>query len=280
MRQESTRIESKVKGIFIVSEMYRFLMIVAAFTVSLAHGSNDVANAITPLLVVQQAWYQYKNGETVFAQKRGYWLGASGIAIGLLTLGKPCMETIGKKIIKLSFIVGFCAQFATAITIIIGSMYGLPLSTTHSMVGSLLGIVIARMIPFCKYSLVEDDQRAEVDAWLEKYDTTKAKQQENKLADVSPNVKVETSINVEVASPDSAGKITERSPKVADVEAGQLASADPAVHQDSVNFGLNGKLFIKIFSAWIITVPVAFSVSYMFAVLLEKWNHPSLTMLM
>jgi len=53
--------ESKVKGIYLMTEMYRFLMVIAAFTVSFSHGSNDVANAITPLLVAQDAWYSYKN---------------------------------------------------------------------------------------------------------------------------------------------------------------------------------------------------------------------------
>jgi phosphate/sulfate permease len=104
------RPESKISGIFIVTEMYRFLMVIAAFTVSLAHGSNDVANAITPLLVTQNSWYKYKNGTTKSSvSSSGFWLGSFGIAVGLITLGKPCMKTVGKKIIKMSYTVGFCA---------------------------------------------------------------------------------------------------------------------------------------------------------------------------
>lgn len=115
--------------------------------VCLAHGSNDVANAITPLLVVEAA---HGNPES----KDGYWVGSIGIALGLITLGRIVMDTVGKKVIKLNFVKGFCAQFATAIAVIIGSLLGLPLSTTHCMVGSLLGIVAAEKIKSVKYAYV------------------------------------------------------------------------------------------------------------------------------
>lgn len=76
------------------------------------------------------------------------------------------MATVGKKVIKLNFVVGFCAQFATAISVIIGSMLGLPLSTTHCMVGSLLGIVVAKKLPFVNFAYVDHDQRDEVTKWI------------------------------------------------------------------------------------------------------------------
>jgi PiT family inorganic phosphate transporter len=122
-------------------------MVVTAMLVCLAHGSNDVANAITPLLVVEAA---HGNPES----KDGYWVGSIGIALGLITLGRIVMDTVGKKVIKLNFVKGFCAQFATAIAVIIGSLLGLPLSTTHCMVGSLLGIVAAEKIKSVKYAYV------------------------------------------------------------------------------------------------------------------------------
>jgi inorganic phosphate transporter, PiT family len=100
--------ESKVKGIYIMTEMYRFLMVLAALMVCLAHGSNDVANAITPLLVVQNANSLVNNG-VPYQGKSGYWIGSIGIAAGLLILGVKVMETVGKKVIKLNYVVGFCA---------------------------------------------------------------------------------------------------------------------------------------------------------------------------
>ena len=147
---------STVPGMYLATEEYRILMVAAAMLVCLAHGSNDVANAISPLLVVEAA-----NGGNPDS-KVGYWVGSIGIALGLLTLGYKVMGTVGKKVIKLNFVVGFCAQFATAIAVIIGSLLGLPLSTTHCMVGSLLGIVVAKKIPFVKYAYVDQTQRAEV----------------------------------------------------------------------------------------------------------------------
>jgi len=156
--------ESRVQGIFVVTEVYRFLMVVAALLVCLAHGSNDVANAITPLLVVQNA--QAKSKGQTFTGKSGYWIGSLGIAFGLLILGSKVMETVGKKVIKLNFVVGFCAQLSTAIAVICGSLLGLPLSTTHCMVGSLLGIVVAKKFKFIKYAYVDESQIHEADAWF------------------------------------------------------------------------------------------------------------------
>lgn len=116
-------------------EAYRFLLIISACLVCLAHGSNDVANSIAPLLVVLSLTTE----NTVWA----YWLGGVGIALGLLTLGYKVMETVGKNVIKLDFYKGYSCQFATATCIILGTRLGIPLSTTHCMVGSLFGIVIA-----------------------------------------------------------------------------------------------------------------------------------------
>jgi phosphate/sulfate permease len=116
-------------------EAYRFLLIISACLVCLAHGSNDVANSIAPLLVVLSLTTE----NLVWA----YWLGGAGIALGLLTLGYKVMVTVGKNVIKLDFYKGYSCQFATAICIILGTRLGIPLSTTHCMVGSLFGIVIA-----------------------------------------------------------------------------------------------------------------------------------------
>ena len=113
-------------------------MIASACMVCLAHGSNDVANSISPLLVVLRV----QQLDSSWAYK----LGGLGIALGLLFLGQRVIETVGKNVIKLDFYKGFCAQCATASSIIIGSGMGLPLSTTHCMIGSLVGIVIAGKI--------------------------------------------------------------------------------------------------------------------------------------
>ena len=105
--------------------------------VCLGHGSNDVANSISPLLMVLDA----KLGSD--AIKYAYVLGSVGISLGLLILGYKVMETVGKNVVKLDFAKGFTAQFATAVSVNCGSIIGMPLSTTHCMVGALLGLILA-----------------------------------------------------------------------------------------------------------------------------------------
>jgi len=221
------------------------------------------------------------------------------------------METIGKKIIKLSYVVGFSAQLATGIAVIIGSYLGLPLSTTHCMVGSLLGVFLARKIPFCKYSFVLDEQRAEVDEFLVKMsqvgvEQTKVEEEPKieKHEDVSPAINAEDANEFkEEKEPASANKLNpvETEKDVVDAEAPTAKSANPnqssktklppwisghppahgapAKEVNSINFGLNKKLFGKIFLAWVATVPAAFSMSYVLATLFIRWNKPPSTVL-
>ena len=79
-----------------------------------------------------------------------FYLGGAGIAVGILTLGFIVMRTVGKKIVKLDYVRGFSAQFATAVIMICGSLTGLPLSTTHCAIGSFLGVMLANKVPSVK----------------------------------------------------------------------------------------------------------------------------------
>ena len=117
-------------------------MLIAAMMVCLGHGSNDVANSISPLLTAMEV----DGDDTKFA----YVLGSVGIALGLLCLGHVVMETVGKKVVKLDYCKGFCAQFAVAVCVIFGSILKIPLSTTHCMVGALFGILVCNKMDFVK----------------------------------------------------------------------------------------------------------------------------------
>ncbi len=140
--------------------IFVYLQILSACTVAFAHGANDVANAVGPLMgvitVLQKGVVQAKS------ELSGDWvmiilgLGGVGIVIGLATWGWRVIETIGKKITELTPTRGFSAEFGAAITILVASRAGLPISTTHTLVGAVLGVGLARGIGALNLRVVRD----------------------------------------------------------------------------------------------------------------------------
>ena len=120
---------------------FAYLMSFTSCAVAFAHGSNDVANAIGPLAAINQATNQLLNQP--YTLETPLWilfLGAVGIVIGLATLGYRVMKTIGENIVKLTPSKGFSAQLAAALTVVIASQLDMPVSTTHTLVGAVIGI--------------------------------------------------------------------------------------------------------------------------------------------
>jgi len=129
-----------------VENLFKYLQIMTACYVAFAHGANDVANAIGPLAAVIAV---AKTGEVAMQVPVPLWLlamGGGGIVIGLVVLGGRVMETIGKKITEIVPSRGFSAEFATATTVLFCSKLGLPISTTHTLVGAVIGVGFARGI--------------------------------------------------------------------------------------------------------------------------------------
>ena len=131
-----------------VERVFTVLQILTACLVAFAHGSNDVANAIGPLSAAYQAIME---GAIAVKSTTPVWallLGGIGIVIGLWTWGWKVIKTVGEKITELTPSRGFCAEFAAAITILLASVlpFGLPISTTHTLVGAVLGVGLARGI--------------------------------------------------------------------------------------------------------------------------------------
>ncbi len=129
-----------------VQRIFVYLQILSAGFVAFAHGANDVANAVGPLAAVISI---LKNGIVGAKTPVPIWvlaLGGVGIVVGLATWGWRVMLTIGKKITELTPTRGFSAEFATATTIVLASKLGLPISTTHTLVGGVLGVGLARGI--------------------------------------------------------------------------------------------------------------------------------------
>ncbi|KMK51505.1 phosphate permease [[Actinobacillus] muris] len=130
-----------------VEKVFTILMIITACAMAFAHGSNDVANAIGPVAGVVSIVDHggIIEGKTIMAP----WIlpmGAIGIALGLAIMGHKVMGTIGTGITDLTPSRGFAAQFACAITVVLASGTGLPISTTQTLVGAVLGVGFARGI--------------------------------------------------------------------------------------------------------------------------------------
>ena len=129
-----------------VERVFAVLMVVTACGMAFAHGSNDVANAIGPLAAVISV---AQTGVVGAQSALPLWvllIGGAGIVIGLATFGVHVIATVGKKITQLTPSRGFAAELAAATTIVIASGTGIPISTTHTLVGAVLGVGLARGI--------------------------------------------------------------------------------------------------------------------------------------
>ncbi len=136
----------KKQHFYTVERVFGVLMIVTACSMAFAHGSNDVANAIGPLAAVIAV---AKTGLVNSQAPVPPWvlvLGGIGIVVGLATFGRHVIATVGEKITQLTPSRGFAAELAAATTIVIASGTGLPISTTHTLVGAVLGVGMARGI--------------------------------------------------------------------------------------------------------------------------------------
>ena len=124
--------------------IFRYLQITTAAFVAFAHGANDVANAVGPMAAVYSVLHQGAVTQKVDVPIWILMAGGVGIVIGLATYGYKVMATIGTRITEVTPSRGFAAEFGAAITILVGSKLGMPLSTTHTLVGSVIGVGFAR----------------------------------------------------------------------------------------------------------------------------------------
>lgn len=130
-----------------VEKVFAILMVVTACCMAFAHGSNDVANAIGPLAAVVSV--VNSGGEINASARLDWWilpLGAIGIVAGLALFGHRVIKTIGNGITHLTPSRGFAAELAAATTVVLASGTGLPISTTQTLVGAVLGVGMARGI--------------------------------------------------------------------------------------------------------------------------------------
>lgn len=140
-----------------VEKVFAILMVVTACCMAFAHGSNDVANAIGPLAAVVSV---VESGGVIGSEAVLAWwilpLGAVGIVLGLAIFGQRVMQTIGKNITHLTPSRGFAAELAAASTVVLASGTGLPISTTQTLVGAVLGVGMARGIAAINIGVVRN----------------------------------------------------------------------------------------------------------------------------
>ncbi len=155
----STIKEGRAKGLrgqFLITEhIFKYLQMITAFYIAFAHGSNDVANAVGPLAAVVAILH---DGTVHMKVEMPTWilgLGGGGIVLGLFVWGTKVMKTVGEKITQLTPSRGFCATFSGATVVLICSKMGLPISTTHTLVGSIIGVGLARGLPALNIAIVK-----------------------------------------------------------------------------------------------------------------------------
>ncbi len=137
-----------------IERIFAVLQVYTACAVAFAHGSNDVANAIGPLAAVVST---VQSGEVAAKAAVPIWMlliGGVGIVIGLSTYGYKVMATVGEKITHLTPSRGYIAEFAAAFTIVVASQAGMPISTTHTLIGAVLGVSLARGVAATNLAIV------------------------------------------------------------------------------------------------------------------------------
>jgi PiT family inorganic phosphate transporter len=142
VRKQSMNLENRKKH---VATLFRIPLVISAALLSFAHGANDVANAIGPMAAIVSAIES--GGADTGGITLPFWvlaIGAIGISLGLALFGPRLIRTVGEQITKLNEIRAFCAALSAAVTVLIASAAGMPVSSTHIAVGAVFGVGFLR----------------------------------------------------------------------------------------------------------------------------------------
>lgn len=154
--RKTSNLSSRPSEYRTVERWFVYFQIISACFVAFAHGANDVSNAIGPIATVLSVLHEGNVSNTAPIPSWLLAAGGVGIVIGLATWGWRVIETIGKKITALTPTRGFCAEFGAALTILLASKIGMPVSTTHCLVGSVLGVGLGRGISALNLSTIKE----------------------------------------------------------------------------------------------------------------------------
>ena len=139
-----------------VERIFRKLQVGTSMYVAFAHGANDVANAIGPIASIIPLAQGLSIGDQVEVPIWLLTLGGIGIAVGCMTWGRRVMKTVGTRITSLTNTRGFSVDFGAATTVLVCSKMGLPISTSHTVVGAVIGVGIARGLEAVDLSVIKN----------------------------------------------------------------------------------------------------------------------------
>jgi len=138
-----------------VEGIFRKLQIITSCYVAFAHGANDVANAIGPVAAIVPLAQGISLGSKIDVPIWLLALGGVGIAFGCMTWGRRVMKTVGSRITSLTNTRGFSVDFGAATTVLIASKLGMPISTSHTVVGAVIGVGLARGLEAIDLSVIK-----------------------------------------------------------------------------------------------------------------------------
>ncbi|GAB6045241.1 inorganic phosphate transporter [Caminibacter profundus] len=224
-----------------INKYFTVPLIFAAALLSFAHGANDVANAVGPLAAISDA---VMSGGISSKSAIPFWvmaIGALGISIGLALYGPRLIKTVGDEITKIDPIRGFCVALAAAITVIIASQLGLPVSSTHIAVGAIFGVGFLR-----EWLHLVVQREDEIEKEIENFEK-RLKVYELELQDLQEKTD---------KSKDDYKRIVDLIEMIEDIEKSIKRYKKILKKEEKVKY-VKRDLFKKIIAAWIITVPVA-----------------------
>lgn len=152
-KYEYTDEEDKYKKL---ENIFIYLQIITACSVAFAHGANDVANSTGPLVTIVELYKGTSVSSKIIIPLWVLALGGFGIVLGISTWGYKVIHTIGEKITEVTPTRGFSAELATAFTVLVFSKLGMPISTSHVIVGSVLGVGIAGGFATVNYKIIKN----------------------------------------------------------------------------------------------------------------------------
>ena len=232
-----------------VNLLFTMPLIFGAALLSFAHGANDVANAVGPLAGVYEALSSGGASEKVAIPRWIMVVGAIGLSLGLALFGPKLIRTVGSEITELDRARAFCIALSAAVTVLIASQLGLPVSSTHVALGAVFGVGFLR-------EYLDSQAGKAIEAVLNEHGRDShflLEQRLHKLYDASPDEK--KAVMKEIKSMKSRGMLSrDESKRLRKVIKRKLVKR---------------QIFARIVSAWLITVPVSAALSAMFFYMLR-----------